>query len=270
MPKQLSADYFLPGLSILIEQRSGSMNSRVESRIIGTASPCYLLAELPMANGRPAILTDTAQCVIRMVNAGVAIGFRAAIECVQTTPFPLVVFSYPEEYQEIVIRQRERIDCCIEALLAPKEWAGEPPQGASGGAPSLARLPSEPYYSAVVDLSMGGCQVAIPYIDPLFTTEEAFPELRRQVAPAQEMFYRSSRLQDIFTKGRTCDLSCELPAPVTMAFEKIPVETRWTTKAQHSLLIGFKFSTPMPGLSEAVQEIIEYQLKYFKRPVRPM
>jgi c-di-GMP-binding flagellar brake protein YcgR len=225
-----------------------------------------------MANGRPAILTDNAQCVIRMVSAGVAIGFRANIECIQTTPFPLIIFSYPREYQEIVIRQRERIDCCIESLLLPKDWLAEGTV-ASGETPEadvMPRLPTEPYFSAVVDLSTGGCQVAIPYIDPLVSNEDAFPELRRQVAASQEMFYRSSRLQSIFTKGRVCELSCELPAPAEMSFEKIPVETRWMTKSQHSLLLGLKFTTPVPGLQQAVQELIEFQLKYFKRPVKPM
>jgi c-di-GMP-binding flagellar brake protein YcgR len=273
MIKKLNADYFTPGLPIQIEQQSGSMLGRLNSKIIGTTAPNFILAELPMSNGRPALLANPAQCCIRLVSDGIAIGFQATIKCFQVTPFPLVIFSYPEQYQKIVVRKRERIECCIEALLFPRPWAsigevGDPNEnGVVESADLLAQLPKEPYYTAVVDLSAGGCQVAIPFIDPLFHGEDIFPELRRQVPESQEMFYRSSRLVNVFTRGRVCELSCELPAPAGISLERVQVETRWINRSKHSLLVGLKFSGPVRGLSETVQSLVEYQLKYFKRPI---
>lgn len=271
MAKQLNAEYFVPGQPILIEQRVGTFNCRADSKIIGTASPNYLLAELPMANGRSALAADAKQCVVRFISSGTVIGFRAIVEAVQLSPFPMVTFSYPQEYQEVVIRQKERIDCCLPCQMKPLDWA---PLDLSEtttvvGSEALARLPKDPLFAAVVDLSSGGCQVAFPYIDPLYPDANPLPQVRKQIVPAMDQFYRSNRLQTIFTKGRLAELTFDLPEPVAGLYENIKVETRWIKSSHHTLLVGLKYTENMAALEEAVEKLVTHQNTYFKRPVVP-
>jgi c-di-GMP-binding flagellar brake protein YcgR len=119
MARRITSDHLALGRSTVLERRVGKVQRRAKSTIIGVREPSYLIVDLPFVNGRPIPAPDDKQCIVRLVSEGSAIGFRAKVARTYLEPFPMAILLYPPEFQEVPVRQADRVACSIVATLMP-------------------------------------------------------------------------------------------------------------------------------------------------------
>ena len=303
MRNQLPPTYFSPGQSVVIENKRGDIAVKGMCKVLGSREPCYLLVDMPLVKNQPLLAPTDTWCVVRALSKGKAIGFRARIEKIYSYPFPIVVLSYPGEFQEVVVRKAERISCDIPALIlarppggakaasAEEEKADQEQKGGKEGraapaheAPdpaaadhagsvqadtkSARRHPEEPFTSFIIDLSEGGCQVAVPSIHPDIPSELP-SEILRQIRPERRLLHHPETLKEAFQPGDICTVQMELPLQESPTIHEAGGEIRWAKVFPHHHLLGLQFvRVPVP-LGIQIKKMIEFQARFFTPPFEP-
>jgi len=294
MARRITSDHLALGRPIVLERRVGRAQRKARSTIIGVKGPSYLIVDLPFVNGRPIPGPDDKQCIVRLVSEGSAIGFRAKVARTYLEPFPMAILLYPPEFQEVPVRQTERVSCSIVATLMPdvETPAGSevqraaaaqesPPAPEAKKADSSSRTkrknaaakappprPQAPLQAMIVDLSRGGCQVAIPILEP-DRPSQAPPELRERVAPAREGDYHPDGLRMLFIPERLVSADFDLPEPAPGRFREVQCETRWTRIHRDTLLAGLRFLKCPDPLARSIETIVQHQQAFFRQPIEP-
>ena len=302
MRNQLPPTYFNPGQSVVIENKRGDIAVKGMCKILGSREPCYLLVDMPLVKNQPILAPTDTWCVVRALSKGKAIGFRARIEKIYSDPFPIVVLSYPGDFQEVTVRKAERISCDIPALIlarppggakaasaeeekADQEQKGgkeggaapahEAPDPAAAGAKSVQpdtqsvrRHPEEPFTSFIIDLSEGGCQVAVPSIHPDIPSELP-SEILRQIRPERRLLHHPETLKEAFQPGDVCTVQMELPLQESPTIHETGGEIRWAKVFHHHHLLGLQFvQAPVP-LTAQIRKLMEFQARFFTPPFEP-
>ncbi|HBF35257.1 TPA: hypothetical protein DDW35_11920 [Candidatus Sumerlaeota bacterium] len=169
MKKTLSLAHFVPGNPVVLEKGEPGKDTRLKatSKLVGVMeSPSLIFLEAPQTADGPFFTPNDTYCVVRFLYEGDAIGFRARVERLLNHPVPLVVLGYPREYEGIAVRKADRIVCNLPMQLmgcAIPEAPLKPQAHLQGGCTSKPFLPSAiPYVGRIVNLSEGGCQIALP------------------------------------------------------------------------------------------------------------
>lgn len=266
----LSPDQLTTGQPVILERCVGQLSQKVQSRIIGVQFPTHLLVELPLIKMRPAFNSWDTYCIVRFVKDGTAIGFRSKIASIQMTPFPLAILEYPAETEMVAIRKAERIGCNFPSLVIVDGVSTLVSVGATEQDGSTDQ-PQGPMHGMIVDLSVGGCQVALPVIEPDRTAGQALASTRQRIASSQkETDYRLEVLGARFVTGKTVALRFEIPQPYQTRFESVASEIRWIRVSDDIMLLGIKFASGESKVAETIGNIIRYYQTYFQSPVSPV
>jgi c-di-GMP-binding flagellar brake protein YcgR len=262
---ELTSSHFTLGQTIMIERRIGKLQNKSESQIVGIYDPYYLIAELPVQNGRPRLTEEDKQCIVRTVCNGSAVGFRARIESIQMRPFPMVFLIYPREYEEVSIRENDRIDCCIPMSFVPLvDTPTAPSDEKTRSMTEIVSLPTSPLAGNITDLSAGGCQVAIPLYNP-----ENFPETLKSwnlnVAPEHYENYNLVKYQLWFARGGRASIDLTLPEPAYSQYPSTQCEIRWVRNTNETFQIGMRFLHPSVEMQTYINKIVAHQNRFFRR-----
>lgn len=259
----MEMNLFVPGRKVVIETRVGQSVQKGESRIIGVREPDFLLLDMPTVSGSPLLTYQGEKCIVRVLNEGRIVGVSAGLQFALNRPFPMAVVQCVGDTHEIRVRQHDRVGCNFGALIKSRASApapaGDPPPDVPKG-PELR--------AALIDLSDSGCQVAIPLADASgeFPTPLGVIDLAEVTDSSQ---YLLANLIPHFGREAFADLTFDLPEPEPGRHEDVLCETRWARSGGGSvLLVGFLFLEPSEALCNAVRHIVEYQKKFFTRPVQ--
>lgn len=258
----MEINLFVPGRKVVVETRVGQMVHKGESRIIGVREPDFLLLDMPSANGAPLLSYQGEKCIVRVLHEGRIIGVSAGLQFALNRPFPMAVLQCSGETHEIRVRKHDRVGCNFGAIVRPRTSAPAPV-----GAPPLNSPVGPDLRAALIDLSDTGCQVAIPLAD---ASGEFLTPLG--VIDQSEMTdstpYLLSNLVPHFGREAFAEMSFDLPEPEPGRYEDVLCQTRWARSGGSVLLVGFLFLEPTTALRNAVTRIVEYQKRFFTRPVQ--
>lgn len=256
MERTLSPDKFVPGTTVVVERRIGQHQRKAVTRVIGAHPPRYLLLDRPLVKERPLLDPDDENCIVRFLQGGNAYGFRANVVSQPLDPFPMLVVTYPTEFQQVPVRSDDRIGCGIQGRLSRPEDAPELPEEV---------LPKNPLVGTILDLSTGGCQMAVPMIDP---DNPALSDYAREkgVPPEHHGDYLPRRLQTMCPQDAHLDMAVTLPPPWPAEYERIGCKIRWTKTFRGFFLVGLQFVEYPTDFLENIRRTIEHQIKYFSQP----
>ncbi len=276
MTKQLEnlAKHFSIGMTIFVERRMGGQNIKTSSRVIGAYDPCFLLVEVPLYQGSPLFSQNGDLCIVRFLDHGTLRGFKAEIERVIVEPFPMLILRCPKHIEERALRKHERLECNLTGILAldlettPFLFKSKEEMTSPNAETEEAECPLHPEMRVILlDLAVGGCQVAFPLLD-IGELSEATQEILQRIPQNERRLYRSEFFREIMQKGYPCQLSFEIPQPVGKKFIDIPCSVQWNRQAAAHYLVGLGFQEPTVDLIESVREIIDYQHLFFTPSVR--
>ena len=169
MKKLLSLAHFVPGNAVMLEKGDVDkyLRTKASSKIVGVMeSPNLIFLEAPQSAEGAFFAPGDTYCVVRFLYDGAAVGFRARVERLLSDPVPLVVLGYPREYEGVAVRKADRIACNLPMQLmgcTTPETPLKPQAHLQGGCTSKPFLFSAvPYVGRIVNLSEGGCQIALP------------------------------------------------------------------------------------------------------------
>jgi hypothetical protein len=276
MTKQLDnlAKQFSIGMTVFVERRMGGQNIKTSTRVIGAYEPCFLLVEVPQYQGSPLFSQNGDICIIRFLQQGTLRGFKAEIERVIVEPFPMLILRCPKHIEEKPLRKHERLECNLTGILALDLEAS----------PSFSRNQEEMTSPStqtddsddslhpemkitLLDLAIGGCQVAFPLLD-IGELDETTQEILRRIPENERRLYRSEFFREIMQKGFPCQLSFEIPQPIGKKFIDIRCSVQWNRQVTTHYLVGLGFLEPTDELIQSIQEIIDYQHQFFTPSVR--
>ncbi|MBK1619018.1 hypothetical protein CKO42_11360 [Lamprobacter modestohalophilus] len=263
MPKTLSPELFIPGTQVVVERRNGVNQRKAVARIVGAHPPRYLLLDEPLVGQQRLLEPDDKSCIIRFLQDGHAFGFRSQIILHSRDPFPMLIVSYPQDFQDVAVRDEARIGCGIPARLARSESECPPCEDRSA---SQEKLPAAPLSVTVLDLSTSGCQIAIPILDPEDDPDTGLSEHVRSIPAKQRADYAIARVQAMCPRNARLQMDLELPPPWPEHFEKVICQVQWAKTLQGYFLIGGRFVAHPPQFIETIGKLIEHQIKYFTQP----
>jgi len=260
------------GQNVFVERRLGRKTFKATSKVIGIKPPRHLLLDPPYHQSGPLLTTADEKCIIRYLSDGVLVGFWAQVAKITHDPFPMLIVEYPEQFEEVTVRQWERLACNIPATVAFDDSAVdndalENALGSDGAAnlqfdPPIT--PTEPLYSVVLDLSEGGLRAAVPLLD----AEDPSPEVQaimKEIDEDQHIDYHSDAIVACCKVGTTVALGMRLPPPASGADLSVTSEIRWSQNRNDHHCLGLKFLEPDPEVVEDVRAIIEFHNQYFIR-----
>ena len=116
------------------------MPDRFKSVLVGIDPGQYMIIRQPIADDAKAIFVPGKAVVIRFLHRGSVYGFQTEIISVVKVPAALLFIKYPAKIEDHNLRNHKRIDCYL---------------------PSHLQVGKMTFNSRIIDLSKGGCQVAI-------------------------------------------------------------------------------------------------------------
>ncbi len=116
------------------------MPDRFKSVLVGIDPGQYMIIRQPIADDAKAIFVPGKAVVIRFLHHGSVYGFQTEIISVVKVPAALLFIKYPAKIEDHNLRNYKRIDCYL---------------------PSHLQVGKMTFNSRIIDLSKGGCQVAI-------------------------------------------------------------------------------------------------------------
>jgi hypothetical protein len=276
MTKQLDnlAKHFSIGMTIFVERRMGGQNIKTSTRVIGAYDPCFLLVEVPLYQGSPLFSQNGDICIVRFLHHGTLRGFKAEIERVILEPFSMLILRCPKHIEEKALRKHERLECNLTGILSlnleatPLLYRSKEEMQAAGTEASNEECPLQPEMKVtLLDLAVGGCQVALPLLDA-GELPESVQEVLRAIPENERRLYRSDFLREVMQKGFPCQLSFEIPQPVSKKFIDIACSVQWNRQAAAHYLVGLGFLEPAVDMIESIRSIIDYHHQFFCPCVR--
>ncbi|MEA2108680.1 MAG: flagellar brake protein [Pseudomonadota bacterium] len=116
------------------------MPDRFKSVLVGVDPGQYMIIHQPLAENAKAIFVPGKTIVVRFLHRGSVYGFQAEIICVVEVPAALLLIKYPAKIEDHNLRNHKRVDCYL---------------------PSHLLVGKMTFNSRIIDLSKGGCQVAL-------------------------------------------------------------------------------------------------------------
>lgn len=268
------ARHFSIGMTIFVERRMGGQNIKSSTRVIGAHDPCFLLVEVPLYQGNPLFSQNGDICIVRFLHHGTLRGFKAEIERVLVEPFPMLILRCPKHIEEKALRKYERLECNLTGILSLDLETLCAPFGGQEEMATPPETPPEPEYPlhpemrvTLLDLAVGGCQVAFPLLD-IGELSETTQEILRRIPENERSLYRAGFLRETLLKGFSCQLSFEIPQPVGKKFLDILCSVQWNRQVTTHYLVGLGFQEPTVELIESIREIIDYHHQFFTPSVQ--
>lgn len=180
----------------------------------------------------------------------------------------MMLLEYPETFEEVVLRQHDRLLCSFEAEVRVRRDVASQSQGeslAQGDAGDASAGNTVQTASTIIDLSEGGCQLVTSIARPV----EQAAGSRLAVASLAER-QGMETLSRTFAKGRLGQIAFELPDPAAAVYDDVPIEIRWSRLMDCHLFSGVRFCETPVGLEQQVATLINYQKRYFSRDFQPL
>lgn len=114
------------------------MDERLTGIFVGMELGRYLVVRFPMRTGIQSKLNIKNRVTLRFVVGGAVYGFHSQILNTMLSPFLLVLLKFPEQIENVSLRQHQRVICFFPVRLSA-------PQGALSG--------------HIIDISQGGCRM---------------------------------------------------------------------------------------------------------------
>lgn len=100
-----------------LQRISPEHEDRFNARVIGYLTGRSLLVTAPIINGKVQIIRDGQRFVVRMLHGSDVQGFISTVLRSAVQPYPYLHLSYPSEIESIVVRNAERVDTNLNALV---------------------------------------------------------------------------------------------------------------------------------------------------------
>ena len=123
-------------LQIQLEEKP----DRFKSVLVGFDPGQYMIIRQPLAENAQTFFTPGEKVVVRFLYRGSVYGFQTEIISVVKVPAALLFIQYPAKIEDHNLRNYKRIDCYL---------------------PSQLKVGKMMFHSRIIDLSKGGCQVAL-------------------------------------------------------------------------------------------------------------
>jgi hypothetical protein len=129
--------------------------------------------------------------------------------------------------------------------------------------------PDDPFAAVIIDLSEGGCQLAIPSIDPDVPSDLP-PEVLHLVRMERRLLHHPDTLKDTFQAGDICAIQMDLPLQESPTTRETAGEIRWVRSFPHHYLLGVMFTQAPDMLKSEIRTLIDFHAKYFTPPFEPV
>jgi hypothetical protein len=194
------------------------------------------------------------------------IGFWSEVVKVHDEPFPMLIITHPAEFEAVSLRRSGRIGCNLAAhVVFPRREEGAADSQDHPGPP----VPSAPLRATIIDLAKGGCQIAIPAVDPEDSSEEAAEALQEVASDAPED-YHPSILESACNSAGEVTLDFRLPAPGEGSYEGVAARICWGQLSQSRYFVGLKFADVARDMVENIDKIVAFQSEYFIQRFEPV
>lgn len=263
-------DYIKVDTDVIIE-KGGSQ--REVGRVVGLRKPSFFMVELTQTQMQPFAYLPEESCVVRFLQEGQVLGFRAEVIKVIHEPFMMLIMEYPDKFQMITIRKAVRIPCYIPVSMrvpneeeAKKEEA--PHKEETAGKEEEKKMEGPFLKGRILDMSEGGFRMVFPVIQGEHIPAdmaELYPDLEAEDA----WNHRAENLNKHFKAQQAHHVRFELPDPGRGLFTDVQGEVSWVKPKGNHLCIGFKILYPSARLKTGIQKIVENQMTYFMRSLSP-
>ncbi len=122
------------------------------STLLGWKEPAWLICEWPSQLDWASGLAENTPCTLSYLRDGKLVGCRTEIRGAVATPVPLLFLAYPQQVEEMHLRQYPRVSSNEPAVVS---------RIASRGKDRGGIAPADHVGGLVKDLSMGGCRLAL-------------------------------------------------------------------------------------------------------------
>ncbi len=176
------------GEPLQLQPRDGGDSKRLHVNLIGYLPGTSLLVTTPMAADKVMIIREGQPFVVRVMVGNRIVGFTTTVLRSCSRPFPYLHLSYPEEMEQITVRQAQRVRVKLFASLknTNPDFQFDKPQSATivDLSTSGALLVSSEQLGEVDDEVTVNCAVKIADAEKLLT----LPAILRNVhiEPSEE------------------------------------------------------------------------------------
>ncbi len=121
------------GESIQLQPRDGEGGKRLHGKVIGYMPGRSLLVTTPRIKDKVMIIREGQPFVVRMMLGNRIVGFASTVLRVCARPYPYLHLSFPDEMEQIVVRQAQRVRVKLFASLKNDnpEFESEKPRSAT-------------------------------------------------------------------------------------------------------------------------------------------
>lgn len=105
------------GEQLQLQPRDGSDNRRMQVQLIGYLPGASLLVTTPRVGDKVMIMREGQPFVVRMMVGNRIVGFTTTIIRSCARPFPYIHLSYPDDMEQITVRQSQRVRIRLFASL---------------------------------------------------------------------------------------------------------------------------------------------------------
>lgn len=127
-------------LGTVLQVQLEKMPDRFKSVLVGGDPGQYMIIRQPLAGDAQNSFVPGKTLVVRFLHGGSVYGFQAEIISVVKVPVDLLFIQYPAKIEDHNLRNHKRVDCYL---------------------PSQLKVGKMTFHSRIIDISKGGCQVAI-------------------------------------------------------------------------------------------------------------
>ncbi len=135
------------GESVQLQPRDGDTGKRLHGKVIGYLPGQSLLVTTPRIKDKVMIIREGQPFVVRMMLGNRIVGFASTVLRSCARPYPYLHLSFPEEMEQIVVRQAQRVRVKLFASLK-----NDNPEFRS----------EKPHPVTIVDISTSGAMVIAP------------------------------------------------------------------------------------------------------------
>ncbi len=106
------------GETLQLQTRDGEDSRRLQVKLVGYMPGASLLVTTPTVGGKTMIMREGQPFVVRMLSGKRIVGFTTTILRSCARPFPYLHLAYPQEVEQITVRQAERVRVKLFASLS--------------------------------------------------------------------------------------------------------------------------------------------------------
>jgi hypothetical protein len=134
-------DYLKVGLHLSLHEDIADKTVFYQTELIGWKRDHYLIADQPVLDGKPALLSKGLSFIGHFQLLRTVYGFETSLLDIRSKPFPIIFLAYPEIVKEMYLRRHKRLKTNVPASIY-----------------SIVKRNGE-----IRDLSEGGCLLATDY-----------------------------------------------------------------------------------------------------------